>query len=123
MQTIVAFIKKRVLSFHNAFCGFFDMVKTEPNAWIHAVATLVAFSMCYVFKVSFIEWMCVSIVIVLVWVAEAFNTVLEIVVDMVSPEYSESARRAKDIAAAAVLLAAIGSLGVGAWVFIPRLLS
>ena len=68
------------------------------------------------------EFVLIIIVITLVWVAEAFNTVLEIIVNMVSPRYTTVAKRAKDIAAGAVLVAALGAFCVGIFLLGPPLL-
>lgn len=73
-------------------------------------------------QIGSVEFVFIVIVISLVWITEAFNTVLEIVIDIVSPRYTSAARRAKDIAAAAVLVASIGAFVAGIVLLGPPLL-
>lgn len=113
MREIIAFVMSRVRSVGHAVRGLRDILTTEHNAWIHAAFTVCVVPLALWLRLPFCEFAMIMIVIVLVWVSEAFNTVLEIVVDMVSPRYSKAAKRAKDIAAAAVLISAIGAAVVG----------
>lgn len=112
----------RAQSFRYAFSGIKDILMTEHNAWVHAIFTIVILSLALWLQISFIKFVLIIIVITLVWVAEAFNTVLEIVVDMVSRRYSKSAQRAKDIAAGAVCIASLGAAIVGIILLGPPLL-
>ncbi|WP_172329478.1 diacylglycerol kinase family protein [Mangrovicoccus sp. HB161399] len=93
----------------------------QPNARIHAAAAALAAALGLWFRVSAGEWIALIFAIALVTMAEAMNTALECVVDIASPEWSELARDAKDVAAAAVLISALGALAVGAIVFWPHL--
>jgi diacylglycerol kinase len=72
-------------------------------------------------RISSAEWCIVSISIALVWATEAFNTVIEKLVDHLFPEYHETARIAKDISAGAVLVCAIAALICGLIIFLPKL--
>ncbi len=65
------------------------------------------------------EWCCLVLCLMVVWTAEALNTALELLTDLVSPEFHPLAGRAKDAAAGGVLIAAVGSVIVGAIVFVP----
>jgi len=114
---------KRIKSFSYAFKGLYDLVKSEPNARIHLVATIAAVSAGIFFRISNVEWCIILIVIALVWAAEAINTVIEKLVDHLFPEYHETARIVKDIAAGAVLVCAIVALICGLIVFLPKLVS
>ena len=114
---------KRIKSFSYAFKGLYDLVKSEPNARIHLVATIAAVSAGIFFRISNVEWCIILIVIALVWAAEAINTVIEKLADHLFPEYHETARLAKDIAAGAVLVCAIVALICGLIVFLPKLVS
>lgn len=67
------------------------------------------------------EWPLLAAVITLVLTAELFNTALEAALDAVHPDYHPRARVAKDVAAGAVLVASLGALAVGAWLFLPRI--
>ncbi len=122
MSAFFNFIVSRLKSFRHAFAGMRDIMTTEHNAWIHAFSTVVSLSLSIWLRIGFMEFVLIIVVITLVWVAEAFNTVLEIVVNMVSPRYSKVAKRAKDIAACAVLVAAIGATTVGLLVLGPPLM-
>ena len=116
------FIENRIESFKNAFVGLKDILLTEHNAWIHAGFTIVILLMSCWLRIDFVKFILIIIVICLVWIVEAFNTVLEIVIDIVSPEYTKAAQRAKDIAAAAVLFASLGAFMTGIVLLGPPLL-
>ena len=74
-------------------------------------------------KITCAEWLAVIAAIGLVWTAEGLNTAIEALVDLVSPEQHPLAGRAKDVAAGAVLLAALAATAIGLLVFGPRLLA
>ena len=114
-------IGRIVQSLRHARSGLLDMLRTEPNAWIHGVATLLVLAVAWWVQLDVVRFGLLVVAIVSVWVAEAFNTVIEIVVDFVSPEYSAVARRAKDIAAAAVLVTVVGAVILGAVILGPAL--
>ena len=113
--------KKRIKSFGFAFTGFYELVKSEPNARIHLAATICAALAGFLLRISNIEWCIVSMAIALVWAAEGFNTVIEKLVDHLFPEYHDTARVAKDISAGAVLVCAIAALICGLIIFLPKL--
>jgi diacylglycerol kinase (ATP) len=113
--------KKRIKSFGYAFTGLYELVKSEPNARIHLAATFCAVLAGFLLRISNAEWCIISIAIALVWTAEAFNTVIEKLVDHFFPEYHETARVAKDISAGAVLVCAIAALICGLIIFLPKL--
>ncbi|MBM3404118.1 MAG: diacylglycerol kinase family protein [Bacteroidetes bacterium] len=104
-------------SFQYAFRGMLYCLKTQHNAWIHALATIVVIAAGFIFSVSPVDWGLLIIVIGLVWIAEMFNTAIERLVDLVSPEHKPAAGKIKDIAAGAVLLAAITAIGIALVVF------
>ncbi|MFY9152448.1 MAG: diacylglycerol kinase family protein [Prolixibacteraceae bacterium] len=115
-------LRKRIKSFGFAFTGIFELVKSEPNARIHLVATILAVLAGFILKISNAEWFVVLIVIALVWAAEAFNTVVEKLVDHLFPEYHETARISKDVSAGAVLICAIVALICGLIIFLPKII-
>ena len=119
MSAVINFVVSRIKSFYHAIAGLRDIMSTEHNAWIHAIFTVISLFLATWLRIDFMEFVLIIIVITLVWVAEAFNTVLEIVVDMVSPEYTQFAKRAKDIAAGAVLVAAIAAAIIGLIILVP----
>jgi diacylglycerol kinase (ATP) len=117
-----SYLTGRLRSFGHAFRGLKILAQTQHNARIHAVATVLVVAAGTLARISAVEWALIALAIVCVWATEALNTSIEIVVDLVSPEFDPLAAKAKDVAAAAVLVAAIGSLIVGALVFGPHVL-
>lgn len=115
-------LQKRVKSFGFAFTGIYELVKSEPNARIHLVATIVAVVAGFLLEISNAEWCVVLIVIALVWAAEAFNTVIEKLVDHLFPEVHEIARIAKDVSAGAVLVCAMIAFICGVIIFLPKII-
>jgi diacylglycerol kinase (ATP) len=114
-------LKKRLNSFKFAFAGIRDLFKTEPNAIIHLAAAIFAVGLGFFFSISKAEWCFVVFSIVFVFSAEALNTAIEHLTNLVSPDYNELAGKTKDAAAAAVLFAAIGSAIVGLIIFLPKI--
>lgn len=115
--------KKLVNSFKYAIEGFISSFKTERNMKIHVLAMIIVIILGAFFKLDKIEWCIITIVIVVVISAELFNTAIETIVDMISPEKNENAKLVKDIAAASVLVLAIGATVIGAIIFVPKLLN
>jgi len=109
-----------VRSFGNAFRGIGILLRTQANARIHAVAMAVAVAAGVWFRISPGEWCAIAAAVGLVWMAEGMNTAIEAVVDLVRPETHPLAGRAKDVAAGAVLCAALAALVVGLLIFGPR---
>jgi diacylglycerol kinase len=93
----------------------------ESNARIHAVATVLVIGIGSALRLTVLEWVLLALAATLVWVAEAMNTALEVLSDAAVPEHSPLVGAAKDVAAGAVLLAAIGAVVVGLLVFVPHL--
>ncbi|MEQ1817907.1 MAG: diacylglycerol kinase family protein [Terricaulis sp.] len=116
-------IAARLKSFTFAFEGFAFMLRTQHNAWVHLVATIVVIALGFVLNVSADAWRWLIAALALVWVAEAMNTAFEHLCDVVAPQFHESVKRSKDIAAAAVLVCAIASTLLGAITFAPYVLA
>ncbi len=95
-------IVARLKSFTHAFAGFAFMLRTQHNAWLHLIATTGVVAAGFALQVSADDWRWLIAAIGLVWLAEAINTAFEHLCDVVSPEFHESVKRAKDIAAGAV---------------------
>jgi diacylglycerol kinase (ATP) len=112
----------RVRSFRYAYRGIATMLATQHNAWIHAVATLAAVSLGLALAIERTEWLAVVLAIMAVWASEGLNTAFEALSDVASPQFHPLVKRAKDVAAGAVLISAIGAGVVGVLVFGPRLL-
>ncbi len=115
-------LRQRIKSFGFAFRGIFDLFRTETNARIHAAAAVFTTAAGFYFSISVTEWCLCVFAISSVLAAEAMNTGLEHLTDLVSPEYHVLAGKAKDAAAAAVLLTAAGAAIVGVLIFLPKIL-
>ena len=112
----------RLKSFVWALQGMVHLVRTQPNARIHLLAALGVCIAGAVVGLSRTEWLWITLAIVLVWSAEAFNTALEGLADALHPEQHPEIGRAKDVAAAAVLIAAMGAAVIGMLVFVPHVM-
>ena len=110
----------RLRSFVYAGRGIRTMLVSQHNAWIHALATLVVVGFALAANISRSDWCVLILAIVAVWTAEALNTALEFLCDVASPEFHPLVEKAKDVAAGAVLLTAIGAALVGVLVFAPH---
>ena len=115
--------KTRVVrSIHTAFGGIVQVIKSEPNARIHLLVAIGVLLLGVWFNVSNAELAALFFSIIIVFVAEIVNTAIEKTLDLVKPEDNEQVRIVKDIAAGAVLIAAIGAAGIGIAVFYPYIL-
>ncbi len=112
---------KRAKSFVHAGRGILVLLKTTPNVWIHIVALGIVVALGFYFHITTTEWIALVFVCGLVLVSEAFNTALEIDINLTSPKYHPYARDVKDVAAGAVLIAAITAGIVGVIIFLPYL--
>jgi diacylglycerol kinase (ATP) len=105
-----------------ALRGIRDMLVCPHNSRIHAAATAAVVLMGVLFQLTLAEWCAVTFAIMSVWMIEAVNTALEYLTDIASPSQHPLAEKAKDAAAAAVLIASLGAAIVGLLVFGPHLL-
>jgi diacylglycerol kinase (ATP) len=112
-------IVNRAKSFTYAGRGIWLLVKTTHNAWIHLVVLFIAIVAGFYFHISQEDWMLLVFAGGLVLAAEAFNTAIEIDIDLTSPNYHPYARDTKDVAAGAVLIEAITALIIGILIFGP----
>ena len=115
--------KKIINSFKYAIEVFVSSFKTERNMKIHIMAMIIVIALGIFMKLNKIEWCIITIAIVIVISAELFNTAIETVVDMVSPQKNPQAKLVKDIAAAAVLVLAIGAAVIGIIIFGPKIVT
>ena len=120
MKWISKYFVKQIKSFGPAFKGIRWMLK-DPNIFVHFPAACVVVGFAWYFEVSQLEWLWLLWAISVVWITETINTSIEKLVDLVSPDYHELAGKAKDLAAAAVLLATFFAITVGGIVFFPYL--
>ena len=115
-------IRKRLKSFIYAFRGLSLLIRKEHNARIHVFASFCVVIAGYFFQISYSEWIAIVIAIGFVFSAEALNSAIETLADLVSPNYNEFIKQTKDLAAGGVLLAAITALIIGLIIFLPKLL-
>lgn len=115
------YLKKRIAAFGYSFKGLADLLLHHPHIHIHAVATVLVMVAGFYFGISRMEWVVLTLCIGSVWTAEAFNTSIEYLTDLVSPDYHPLAGKVKDVASAAVLLICIAVSVVGGFVFWPYL--
>ncbi|WP_029275753.1 diacylglycerol kinase family protein [Pedobacter borealis] len=115
------FIIDRIRSFKYAFNGLKLFFVNDHNGRVHLFAAIIAIGLSFYLKISNLEWIAILSVISAVFVAEILNSALEKLADVVSPDYHPKIKVIKDLAAAAVLVAAFLSVVVGAIIFIPKL--
>lgn len=111
----------RAKSFHYAFEGWWFVLKTQHNAWIHALITIAVIILSWWLRLPLRDWAVLLLTFMAVWMAEFMNTAIEAVVDMTMPEVHPLAKVAKDVAAAAVLVGALGAVAVGLLLLGPPL--
>ena len=110
-------------NFIHALRGIKVFLTETPNVLIHVLAAWVAVLLGFYFRISEIEWLVLVLTIGLVFISEAFNTAIEIDINLTSPEYHPYARDTKDVAAGAVFLSAIVSIIVGLIIFLPKIIA
>ncbi|RJQ33615.1 diacylglycerol kinase family protein [Candidatus Parcubacteria bacterium] len=115
-------VVKRAKSFTYAGRGIWILIKTTHNAWIHLAVLAVAVVFGFYFNISHTDWILLALAAGLVLSAEAFNTAIEIDIDLTSPTFHPFARDTKDVAAGAVLLASIAAATIGILIFGPHIL-
>ena len=117
------FFASRCASFRHAFRGLGFAIRSEVHVRIHLIATLAVIAAGLYFELSANEWCSIFLAIGLVIASEILNTAIERLVDIVRPEHDTAAGQVKDIASAAVLMAALAAAVVGVLVLGPRLLN
>lgn len=110
-------------AFYYAFRGIGNAIQSERNMKIHLFVMILVILAGIFFQINFLEWMLCLMMFLLVIAGEMFNTAIETVVDMAMPEKNELAKKAKDIAAGAVLVLALGAVIVGGIIFFPKVVS
>ena len=113
------FTRSRLRSIKHALGGWWYVIRTQQNAWIHALATVMVILVGLWLKVETRDWALLVLAIAMVWTAEFLNTALEVVVDLASPDLHPLAKVGKDVGAASVLIAALSSIIIGILVMGP----
>lgn len=106
----------------NAFNGIKYAFTTQRNLKIQVLISIVVILASLFLRISFIEWAVIVLIIFMVFFSELINTAIETIVDMITTEYNENAKIAKDIAAGAVTLVSIASVIIGIIIFLPKIL-
>src|SRR5215467_1876414 len=110
-----------IAGFGYAFSGLVYVLRTQLNMRVHLSIALLALLTGLILRISAIEFAIIFLTIIIVLVAEMFNTVLELCVNLASPQYHPLAKIAKDVSAGAVLLSAIFAVIIGLFIFVPHL--
>ena len=111
----------RARSFRSALEGMRVLVGSQRNAWVHLAATVAVVALGLYLGLSAAQLALVTVAVASVWTAEAINTTFELLADAVAPEFNPLIGKAKDVAAGAVLIAAIGAAAIGLLVFVPEI--
>ena len=115
------FIRSRLRSFRYAFAGWAYVLRTQKNAWIHALFSVLVVLLAWLLALSPGDWALLLLTMAMVWTAEFLNTALEAVVDLASPQNHPLAKVGKDVGAAAVLIAALTAVLIGFLILGPPL--
>lgn len=115
-------VRKRLRSFRYAFQGMKTLLREEHNSRIHLAAMLAVIIAGFLLRISRVEWCLATICFGTVFMAEAMNSAIEAVADLVMPDKHPLIKKAKDVAAAGVLFTAIAAAAVGLIIFIPYII-
>ncbi len=115
------FFRSRFMSFSYAFAGIRYVLKTQKNAWIHALISIVVIFLGIWLGIPPQNWAVIGLTLGLVWMAECMNTAIEIVFDLINPDSHPMVKIGKDVSAAGVLISALCAVFVGLVIFGPPL--
>lgn len=113
------FLISRLRSVRYAWAGLKDVLRTQHNAWVHLAVTVIVLGLSVWLEIDRTGFALIVFAIALVWVSEMVNTVFEVLADSFLPNPSFHAKRVKDIAAGAVLVACLSSVIIGFFVLGP----
>ena len=117
-----SFFISRLHSFRHAFRGWWYVLRTQRNAWIHGLVATAVFIVGLWLGLPPRDWAVLILTIAMVFAAEFINTAIEAVVDLATTEHHPLAKVGKDVGAAAVLIAALAAVLVGLLILGPPLL-
>ena len=115
-------LRKRARSFAYAFAGIRTLLRDEHNSRIHALAMACVIIAGFLLGISAMEWCVVALSCGADLKAEAMNSAVEALADLVSPDFHPLVKKAKDVAAAGVLMMAIAAAISGTIIFLPKIL-
>ena len=120
-MSIKTFLLSRMTAFGHAFHGWGHVLKTQHNAWIHAVVALLVFIVSFWLNLPARDWAVIILTVTMVFTAEFINTAIEAVVDLASPVHHPLAKVGKDVGAGAVLISALAAILIGLLILGPPL--
>jgi len=120
-MSLKTFIYSRIAAFGHAFRGWWHVLKTQHNAWIHSMVATIVVAMGLWLKLKPLDWAVIVLTIAMVFTAEFINTAIEAVVDLSSPVHHPLAKVGKDVGAGAVLVAALAGIVIGLLILGPPL--
>lgn len=112
-------LKQHQVSFKNAFAGLFWSFQTQPNFRVHITLSVIVLLFAWYLGVNRAEFGVLIFTVLLGLSAEMINTSLECMTDLITHEWREDAKRAKDVAAGMMLLVAMGAALIGVWILGP----
>jgi len=115
------FIRSRIAAFGHAFRGWWHVLQTQHNAWIHSIVATVIVALGLWLGLPPHDWAIIVLTIAMVFTAEFINTAIEAVVDLASPVHHPLAKVGKDVGAGAVLVAALAAALIGLLILGPLL--
>lgn len=115
-------LKKHTVSLGHAFEGLRWAYDTQPNFKIHLLFSLISLLLSFYFQLYYAEWLLVLVVIIMGLVIELVNTAIEEATDAIDTNWREDIKIAKDVAAAAMLIYAIGALIIAIIIFVPKII-
>ena len=120
-MTLKEFFLSRIHAFGHAFRGWWYVLQTQHNAWIHTLVAVIVFILAFWLKLPAHDWAILILTATMVFAAEFVNTAIEAVVDLASPQKHPLAKVGKDVGAAAVLIAALAAVLIGLLILGPPL--
>ncbi|MEA3351557.1 MAG: diacylglycerol kinase family protein [Chloroflexota bacterium] len=118
---MLSFIRSTIRAIGFAVEGWWYVLRTQSNAWVHALISIAVIIVCLWLQLPARDWAVIILTIAIVWAAESFNTAVETLTDLVSPEKHKLAKISKDASAAAVLISAAASIIIGILIIAPPL--
>lgn len=113
---------KHSISFKHAYDGLLWAMRTQPNYRIHIILSTIAVFLGLALKIAYYEWLIIVLLITVGLVVETLNTGLEATTDAITKEWREEIKIAKDVAAAAMLTFAVGTIIITSMIFIPKIM-
>ena len=114
-------LRRHTISFYHAFSGLFYALSTQPNFLVHIIFSCLAVIAGVLLSISRLEWLIIVSTITFGLIIELVNTAIESAVDLITDHYHLDAKIAKDVAASAMLVYAMGAVIIASIIFIPKL--